>query len=133
MLEMSETAHILANSTSRSLVLIDEIGRGTSASEGLALAAAITKHLIHINQARVLFATHYHELINCPLLKNDLNCIQLACTDAEVYSDGRVILIPKVKLGVATHSYALPVASLAGIPSSVIQDAKSHLELSINK
>lgn len=132
MLEMSETAHILTNSTSRSLVLIDEIGRGTSASEGLAIAAAITKHLIHVNKARVLFATHYHEIVQSPLLKNDINCIQLACTDAEVHSDGSVILIPKVKVGVATHSYALPVAALAGIPLSVIQDAKSHLDLPFN-
>lgn len=133
MLEMSETAHILSNSTPQSLVLIDEIGRGTSASEGLALAAAITKHLIHVNQARVLFATHYHEIVQCPLLKDDLKCIQLACTDAEIHSDGSVILVPKVKHGVATHSYALPVAALAGIPSSVIQDAKTHLELYTNK
>lgn len=124
MLEMTETAHILQNATQHSLVLIDEIGRGTSASEGLALAAAIAKHLITCNQSRVLFATHYHEIAHSPLLRDHMAQIQLACTDAQVHDDGNVLLIPKVKPGLATHSFALPVASLAGIPSSVIDQAK---------
>lgn len=126
MLEMSETAHILANATARSLVLIDEIGRGTSAAEGVALAAAIAKHLIQKNRAWVLFATHYHEIIRSPLLAD--SALQLAKTEAEILADGSVTLIPKVVPGIAKHSYALPVASLAGIPSSVIQDAQEALD-----
>lgn len=126
MLEMSETAHILANATARSLVLIDEIGRGTSAAEGVALAAAIAKHLIQKNRAWVLFATHYHEIIRSPLLADF--ALQLAKTDAEILADGSVTLIPKVVPGIAKHSYALPVASLAGIPASVIQDAQEALD-----
>lgn len=126
MLEMSETAHILSNATARSLVLIDEIGRGTSAAEGVALAAAIAKHLIQKNRAWVLFATHYHEIIRSPLLAN--SALQLAKTEAELLADGSVTLIPKVVPGIAKHSYALPVASLAGIPASVIQDAQEELK-----
>lgn len=125
MMEMSETAHILRHATSQSLVLIDEIGRGTSAAEGLALAASIANHLINFNRSNVLFATHYHEIATCPLLPVD--SIQMACTGAQVNQDGSVVLVPKVKPGLATHSYALPVASLAGIPSSVIQNATKLL------
>ena len=126
MLEMSETAHILQHATSQSLVLIDEIGRGTSAAEGLALAASIANHLINCNRAHVLFATHYHEIASSPLLLSG-DSIQMACTEAQIHEDGSVVLVPKVKPGLATHSYALPVASLAGIPSSVIQNAAKLL------
>lgn len=125
---MTETAHILQNATPRSLVLIDEIGRGTSASEGLALAAAIAKHLITCNGSRVLFATHYHEIAQSPLLKDHISAIQMACTDAQVHEDGSVLLVPKVKPGLATHSFALPVAALAGIPATVIAHAHSILK-----
>ena len=127
MLEMSETAHILRHATPRSLVLIDEIGRGTSPSEGLALAAAIAKHLISSNGAWVLFATHYHEMVGSRLVASELGGIQLVCTGAEVLGDGTVVPVPKLKCGVATHSYALPVAALAGLPSSVIKNAQSEL------
>lgn len=127
MLEMSETANILANATPRSLVLIDEIGRGTSAAEGVALAAAIAKHLIIKNRAWVLFATHYHEIVKNPLLADKGN-IQLAKTEAEVFDDGSLTLIPKIVPGIATHSYAIPVAALAGIPSDVIKDAHNALK-----
>lgn len=130
MLEMSETAHILSNATARSLVLIDEIGRGTSASEGVALAAAIAKHLIKQNRAWVLFATHYHEIVGSPLLADSQ--LQMAKTEAEILEDGSVKLIPKVIPGIARHSYALPVASLAGIPPQVIQDAHTVLYHHIN-
>ena len=128
MLEMSETAHSLSNATARSLVLIDEIGRGTSAAEGVALAAAIAKHLLHKNRAWVLFATHYHEIIQSPLLAASGPALQMAKTEAHVLPDGTVSLIPKVVPGIAKHSYALPVALLAGIPSTVIQDAQSALD-----
>lgn len=125
MLEMSETAHILKNATPRSLVLIDEIGRGTSASEGLALASAIARQLILSNRAWVLFATHYHEIVNSPLLASVP--LQLARTQAQVLDDGTVLLLPKVSPGIAKHSYALPVASLAGIPAEVITAAQTLL------
>lgn len=127
MLEMSETAHILATATPHSLVLIDEIGRGTSASEGVALAASIAKHLINKNRAWVLFATHYHEIIQNPLLSDSRGSLQLAKTEAEILPDGGVSIIPKVVPGIATHSYALPVASLAGIPEEVITDAQTAI------
>lgn len=125
MVEMSETAHILQHATPQSLVLIDEIGRGTSPAEGLALAASIANHLINYNRAHVLFATHYHEIASSPLL-SDFS-IQMACTQAQVHEEGSVVLVPKIKAGLATHSYALPVASLAGIPSSVIKNAAKLL------
>ena len=129
MLEMSETAHILATATARSLVLIDEIGRGTSAGEGVALAAAIAKHLIAKNRAWVLFATHYHEIIHNRLLAELAQSMQMVKTEAEVLPDGSVAIIPKVVPGIATHSYALPVASLAGIPAEVIQDAQRAMRV----
>ena len=125
MVEMSETAHILRTATSKSLVLIDEIGRGTSAAEGLALASAIARHLIQKNKSWVLFATHYHEIAQSPLLQNIP--IQMARTEAEILPDGSVLIIPKVSPGIAKHSYALPVAALAGLPPIVIEDAHSIL------
>lgn len=127
MMEMSETAHILRTATSRSLVLIDEIGRGTSASEGLALASSIARHLIQSNRAWVLFATHYHEILQSPLLVPLSESLQTARTEAELLPDGTVLLLPKVTPGIATHSYALPVASLAGIPAEVISAAQTIL------
>lgn len=122
MMEMSETAQILRSASSRSLVLIDEIGRGTSASEGLALASAIARHLIKTNGSWVLFATHYHEIRQSPLLED--TSLLMARTEAELLPDGTVLLLPKVSPGIATHSYALPVAALAGIPSDVISNAQ---------
>jgi DNA mismatch repair protein MutS len=128
MLEMTETAQILHNATARSLVLVDEIGRGTSAKEGLALATAIARHLIVKNGSFTLFATHYHEIAASPLLQTGANAVQMACTEAEIDADGNVILIPKVKMGgVVKHSFAVPVASLAGLPDSVIKDARTFL------
>lgn len=138
MMEMTETSQILHHATPRSLVLMDEIGRGTSAREGLAIAASISKHLLNINQSFALFATHYHELSdirgnnNYYLHSNSGRAVQFACTDAEIdLETNNLILIPKLKSGIAKHSFALPVAALAGIPKSVIKDAETFLKKQI--
>ena len=128
MMEMQETSQILLHATRKSLVLVDEIGRGTSAREGLALASAISKHLLTKNQSFTLFATHYHELSACLHPPKETFPIQYACTEAEIDPiNNNLISSPKIKPGIAKHSYALPVAALAGIPDSVIKDAHTFL------
>lgn len=126
MMEMQETAHILKNLTADSLLVIDEIGRGTSAREGSALATAIARHLsTGPDRPRTLFATHYHEIADH--LPND-DSIQSLCSQASFDSQtGQILLQPRLIPGVQRHSYALPVASLAGLPASVISTAERLL------
>lgn len=127
MLEMSETAHILRSCTERSLLIIDEIGRGTSPQEGFALASAIAQHLTSSASAqpRTLFATHYHS-ISAQL--PPAPTVQRLCTEADFdEAGGKIILIPSLRPGVQEHSFALPVAQLAGIPTSIISQAKALL------
>ncbi len=127
MLEMSETAHILRACTERSLLIIDEIGRGTSPQEGSSLASAIAQHLSSSSssQPRTLFATHYHSIAeHLPPAPT----VQRLCTEADFDEEGgKIILIPSLRPGVQKHSFALPVALLAGIPESIISRAKSLL------
>jgi DNA mismatch repair protein MutS len=127
MLEMSETAHILRACTERSLLIIDEIGRGTSPQEGSALASAIAQYLTcsASAQPRTLFATHYHAISeHLP----PTPAVQRLCTEADFDEEGgRIILIPSLRAGVQKHSFALPVAQLAGIPESIISQAKTLL------
>jgi len=124
LVEMNETANILNNSTKNSLIILDEIGRGTSTFDGLSLAWAITEY-IHNNdscKARTLFATHYHELI---YLGEKLN----ACFNMNIQvkeHKNEVIFLRKIKEGGASKSYGIHVAKLAGIPHAVINRAK-HL------
>lgn len=123
MVEMTETANILHNATSASLVLIDEIGRGTSTFDGMALAWATAEHLARQSCAFVLFATHYFELT---ALANDIPAIDNVRLDA-IESDDGIVFIHDVKRGAASRSYGLAVAQLAGLPPPVIANARERL------
>ena len=123
MVEMSETANILHNATSKSLILMDEIGRGTSTFDGLSLAWACADHLARETKAFTLFATHYFELTT---LADEQKTIHNVHLDAMEHGD-KIIFLHAVKDGPANQSYGLQVASLAGVPSSVIDKAKTKL------
>jgi len=123
MVEMTETANILHNATPLSLVLIDEIGRGTSTFDGMALAWAAAEHLAKVNRSFTLFATHYFELTG---LAESLSQVANVRLDAIENGDD-IIFMHCVKHGPANRSYGLAVALLAGIPRSVIEQAKERL------
>lgn len=124
MVEMSETANILHNATANSLILMDEIGRGTSTFDGLSLAWACAVHLAKQTKAFTLFATHYFELTSLPEEHKNIHNVHL---DAMEHGD-KIVFLHSVKDGPASQSYGLQVASLAGVPSSVINDAKNKLQ-----
>jgi DNA mismatch repair protein MutS len=123
MVEMTETANILHNATSQSLVLMDEIGRGTSTYDGLALAWACAADLARHIRAFTLFATHYFELTRLP---ETLPAVTNVHLDAMEYGD-RIIFLHALKPGPADRSYGLHVAALAGIPPGVLEEARQHL------
>jgi len=123
MVEMTEAAAILHGATDRSLVLMDEIGRGTSTFDGLALAFAIARHLIEKNRAFTLFATHYFELTR--LSQDYPECANVHLDAVE--HGHRIVFMHAVEEGPASQSYGIQVAALAGIPGSVVRDAKRHL------
>jgi DNA mismatch repair protein MutS len=124
MVEMTETANILHNATHRSLVLLDEIGRGTSTYDGLALAWATASHLAQQTGAFTLFATHYFELTALPDELSECANVHLAATEHE----GRIVFLHSVKPGPASQSYGVQVARLAGVPGTVIAAAQVHLQ-----
>ncbi|MGH8162814.1 MAG: DNA mismatch repair protein MutS [Rhodanobacteraceae bacterium] len=123
MVEMSETADILHNATPQSLVLMDEVGRGTSTYDGLALARASAVQLATINRAYTLFATHYFELTQLSAQYEGIANVHL---DAVEYDD-QLVFMHAVKDGPANRSFGLQVAALAGLPKTVIADAKRTL------
>jgi DNA mismatch repair protein MutS len=123
MVEMSETANILHNATANSLVLMDEVGRGTSTYDGLSLARATAVHLARHSRAYTLFATHYFELTE---LAGEHPGIANVHLDAVEYGE-QLVFMHAVKDGPANRSYGLQVAALAGLPRSVIADAKRTL------
>ncbi|TDR78314.1 DNA mismatch repair protein MutS [Paludibacterium purpuratum] len=123
MVEMTETANILNNASEQSLVLMDEVGRGTSTFDGLALAWAIAKALIEKNRAYTLFATHYFELTR---LASDYPSVANVHLSAVEHKD-RIVFLHHVEEGPASQSYGLAVAQLAGVPAKVIRDARRHL------
>ncbi|MDH5353225.1 MAG: DNA mismatch repair protein MutS [Gammaproteobacteria bacterium] len=125
MVEMTEAANILNNATSNSLVLMDEIGRGTSTFDGLALAWACADHLAQRSLAYTLFATHYFELTQLPDQYDNIENVHL---DAVEHGDD-IIFMHRVKPGPANQSYGLQVAKLAGIPAHTIQLARKKLRL----
>jgi len=129
MVEMSETANILHNATANSLVLMDEIGRGTSTFDGLSLAWACADHLAKKTQAFTLFATHYFELT---ALADEHKAIHNVHLDAMEHGDS-IVFLHAVKDGPANQSYGLQVAALAGVPRSVIDKAKTKLQQLENK
>ncbi len=123
MVEMTETAHILHNATSSSLVLLDEIGRGTSTFDGLALAWAVARHLVSATRAFSLFATHYFELTQLAQEFRQLANVHL---DAKEHG-ADLVFLHAVEEGPASQSYGIQVARLAGVPSPVIHAARRHL------
>jgi DNA mismatch repair protein MutS len=123
MVEMTETANILHNATAQSLVLMDEVGRGTSTFDGLSLAWACAAHIARHNRAFTLFATHYFELTSLPA---ELPGVVNVHVEAVEHAD-RLIFLHSIKEGPASQSYGLQVAALAGIPKSVTQNAKRYL------
>jgi DNA mismatch repair protein MutS len=123
MVEMTETANILHNSTPNSLVLMDEVGRGTSTFDGLSLAWAAADYLAREIQALTLFATHYFELTSLPEEDEGVANVHLAAAE---HGD-RILFLHSVKEGPASQSYGLQVAQLAGIPKVVIERAKIKL------
>ncbi len=123
MVEMTETADILNNASDRSLVLMDEIGRGTSTYDGLSLAWAVAEALIDIG-AHTLFATHYFELTR---LAGEQAAVANLHLDA-IEHDDRIVFLHRVKEGPASRSYGLQVAALAGVPPAVLAQARRRLE-----
>ncbi len=124
MVEMTEAAGILHRATSQSLVLMDEIGRGTSTFDGLSLAWAIAKYLLEVNQSFTLFATHYLELAHLP--SSYPQCINVHLSAIE---QGReLIFLHQVRPGHASQSYGLQVAQLAGVPKPIITQARKKLQ-----
>jgi DNA mismatch repair protein MutS len=125
MVEMTETATILNNATEESLVLMDEIGRGTSTFDGLSLAWAAAHYMGEKAKAFTLFATHYFELTALAQELSGCSNVHLDATEHE----GRLVFLHSVKPGPANQSYGLQVAALAGVPPSVIKRAKVYLKL----
>jgi DNA mismatch repair protein MutS len=125
MVEMTEAASILRNATPRSLVVLDEVGRGTSTYDGLALARAILEHLHDAEQlgCRTLFATHYHELADLEATYGGIRSVRM-----EVLERGRdVVFLHRVVPGAADRSYGIHVARLAGVPAEVTSRAEAVL------
>jgi len=123
MVEMVETARILNTATERSLVILDEIGRGTSTYDGLSLAWAIVEHLHGVNRARTMFATHYHELID---LQKSLPGVRNWNVSVKEWDDN-VVFLHRIVPGGADRSYGIHVARLAGVPREVNDRAKQIL------
>ncbi len=125
MVEMVETASILNQATERSLVILDEIGRGTSTFDGLSIAWAALEHLHGINRCRCLFATHYHELTALQGKLEDLSCWTMRVKEWQ----GDVVFLHEVAPGAADRSYGIHVAKLAGLPPAVIARAEEVLAI----
>ena len=124
MVEMTETANIINNATDKSLVILDEVGRGTSTYDGLSLAWAITEHIANTLQCRTLFATHYHELTElAELFANVKNCNVAVREWME-----EVVFLHKILPGGTDKSYGIHVAKLAGLPKTILERSKEILE-----
>ena len=129
LVEMTETANILHAATKRSLVIMDEVGRGTSTEDGLAIARAVSEYLLDTIGCKTFFATHYHELSRMEHPK-----LKMLCMDV-LEQNGSVVFLRKVKEGVTENSYGIHVAKLAGIPQNVIDRANvilSHIQALAN-
>jgi DNA mismatch repair protein MutS len=127
MVEMTETANILHNATPKSLVLLDEIGRGTSTFDGLSLAWAVAKQLLEKNRSYTLFATHYFELTRIVDEFKQAANVHLDAMEHGSEANKSIVFMHKVEEGAANQSYGLQVAQLAGIPKSVVAAAKRKL------
>ena len=123
MVEMSETAYILHHATDQSLVLMDEVGRGTSTFDGLALAQAIAEHLLQKNKSFSLFATHYFELTKLP--EAHATAVNMHLSALEQGQD--IVFLHHIEPGPASKSYGIAVAKLAGLPNRALKSAQKHL------
>jgi DNA mismatch repair protein MutS len=123
MVEMTETANILNNATDRSLVILDEIGRGTSTLDGLSLAWAISEHIAGSVKCRTLFATHYHELTELAARYSGVKNLNVSVREW----DDQVIFLHRIVEGGTDRSYGIHVARLAGVPKAVLERAKDLL------
>jgi len=125
LVEMNETANILNNATTRSLILLDEIGRGTSTFDGLSIAWAVAEHLHNTSKvaAKSIFATHYHELTELALILPRVRNYNVVVKE---WGD-KVVFLRKIAAGACDHSYGIQVAKLAGLPDSVIKRASEIL------
>jgi DNA mismatch repair protein MutS len=123
MVEMTEAANILNNATGQSLVILDEIGRGTSTFDGISLAWAITEHIHDVIGCRTLFATHYHELVDLEKTRPRLRNANVAVQE----HDGEIVFLHRIVSGGADQSYGIHVARLAGVPAPVIERAREIL------
>ncbi|MCZ2258747.1 DNA mismatch repair protein MutS [Sporosarcina sp. G11-34] len=124
MMEMMESQHAIANATEKSLLLFDEIGRGTSTYDGMSLAQAMMEHIHNEIGANTLFSTHYHELTNLDQELVRLENVHVAAME----QDGKVVFLHKVMKGAADKSYGIYVADLAGLPTPLLNRAKELLE-----
>jgi DNA mismatch repair protein MutS len=125
MVEMNETANILNNATEHSLVILDEIGRGTSTYDGLAIAWAVAEELADKNGrgVKTMFATHYHELTDLAATHERIQNYSIAVRE----QDNRIHFLHKLIQGAASRSYGIQVAALAGVPDQVVQRAQEIL------
>jgi DNA mismatch repair protein MutS len=123
MVEMTETANILNNATGRSLVILDEVGRGTSTFDGVALAWAITEHVAAKVRCRTLFATHYHELTELADVLEGVANFNVAVREWQ----DQVVFLHKILAGGTDKSYGVHVARLAGVPREVVDRAREIL------
>lgn len=123
MVEMLETSHILQHATAKSLILLDEIGRGTSTYDGLSIAWAIASYLASTLKARTMFATHYHELTELTDTHANIVNFQVAVKEW----NGEIIFLRKLLKGAASRSYGIEVARLAGVPEIILKQAKEKL------
>ena len=124
MVEMTEAADVVRNATSRSLVLLDELGRGTATYDGLALAWALAECLLEKNRCLCLFATHYFELTDLPSRGNGAFNLHV---EAREHGEG-IVFLHRVLSGAASRSYGLQVAKLAGVPQPVVRRARKLLD-----
>jgi DNA mismatch repair protein MutS len=120
MVEMVEIANILNNATAKSLVVLDEVGRGTSTFDGVALAWAIVEHIHNVSRARTLFATHYHQLTDLSETLEGVHNLSVAVREWE----DEIIFLHRIVEGGTDRSYGIQVARLAGVPAALIERAK---------
>jgi len=123
MVEMNETANILHNASARSLVLLDEIGRGTATFDGLSIAWSVAEYLHDVTGCRTFFATHYHELPDLARTRSGVRNLNVAVRE----QNDRIVFLRKIVQGAADRSYGIQVARLAGLPASVVERAKEIL------
>jgi DNA mismatch repair protein MutS len=131
LVEMQETANIINNATKNSLILLDEIGRGTSTYDGLSIAWAVTEFIHDSIKAKTLFATHYHELVELANNLKNGNNLNVLVEESSGKSD--IVFLRKIVKGGTDKSYGIYVAKMAGLPNQIISKSKIYLELLINK